>query len=292
MDTELARTFLAVVETGSFVEAANQVHVTQSTVSMRIKSLEEQLGRRLFERTKSGAELTRSGHQFLRHAQALVRVWQQARLEVSLPEGYQFVLTIGGQYSLWDGYLLRWLPWMRQHAPSIALRAILTPSSAVMDRMTEGALDLAVMYTPHRRPGFEIEKLFEDELVLVSSEPDPQNRRPQNYVQVNWGPEFQSDHALNFPNQPTPGLFFDLGSLGVNFLLDNSASGYFPRRAAIPFLENDKLSIVEDAPVFTYTTYAIFPSDGNRDVFQTALCGLRGSGDEHCGHHFFLSAST
>ena len=40
MDTELARTFLVVVATGSFVEAAQRLHVTQSTVSTRIQRLE------------------------------------------------------------------------------------------------------------------------------------------------------------------------------------------------------------------------------------------------------------
>lgn len=74
MDIELARTFLAVVETGSFVGAADRVHVTQSTVSMRIRSLEEQLGKPLFERGKTGASLTPAGVQFQRHALALVRV--------------------------------------------------------------------------------------------------------------------------------------------------------------------------------------------------------------------------
>ncbi|HMB47704.1 MAG TPA: LysR family transcriptional regulator [Afifellaceae bacterium] len=64
MDVTLARTFLAVVETGSFVEAARRVFVTQSTVSMRIKQLEQELGRKLFERSKGGARLTPSGAQF------------------------------------------------------------------------------------------------------------------------------------------------------------------------------------------------------------------------------------
>ena len=54
MDIELARTFLAVVETGSFFDAANKVHVTQSTVSMRIRSLEDQLGQSVFDRGKNG----------------------------------------------------------------------------------------------------------------------------------------------------------------------------------------------------------------------------------------------
>ena len=44
MNTELARTFLVVIATGSFVEASQRLHVTQSTVSTRIQGLEEALG--------------------------------------------------------------------------------------------------------------------------------------------------------------------------------------------------------------------------------------------------------
>ncbi|MDA1100931.1 MAG: LysR family transcriptional regulator [Proteobacteria bacterium] len=275
MDIELARTFLAVIETGSFIEAAGRVHVTQSTVSMRIKSLEEQLGKTLFIRSKAGATLTQAGAQFQRHAQALVRVWQQARLDVSLPPGYEAVLTVGGQYSLWDGYLMRWLPWMRRNAPEVALRAQLTPSTALMEQLTDGALDLAVMYTPQQRPGFAVEHLFQEELVLVSSEPRSSKRSENRYVLVNWGREFQADHALNFPDQTSPGLYFDLGSLGVSYLLENNASGYFPRRVAMPYLASGALTIVENSPAFRYATYAVYPSDGDPDVFSLALKGLR-----------------
>ena len=83
MDITNIRTFLAVVETGSFVSAAERVHVTQSTVSMRIRSLEEQLGVKVFERNKSGASLTNSGREFAKHAVAMARIWDQACLEVT-----------------------------------------------------------------------------------------------------------------------------------------------------------------------------------------------------------------
>ncbi|MFK5098316.1 LysR family transcriptional regulator, partial [Klebsiella pneumoniae] len=73
MDIQLARTFLMVAETGSFIEAGRRMNVTQSTVSARIKSLEELFGRPLFERSKSGATLTAAGDQFQKHALALVR---------------------------------------------------------------------------------------------------------------------------------------------------------------------------------------------------------------------------
>jgi DNA-binding transcriptional LysR family regulator len=64
MDIELARTFLAVVETGSFFNAAGKVNVTQSTVSMRIRTLEQQLGQPVFERSKTGVTMTAAGRNF------------------------------------------------------------------------------------------------------------------------------------------------------------------------------------------------------------------------------------
>ena len=64
MDINLARTFIMVAETGSFIEAARRLNITQSTVSARIKRLEEELGRELFARSKGGANLTSAGEQF------------------------------------------------------------------------------------------------------------------------------------------------------------------------------------------------------------------------------------
>ena len=58
MDIETARTFLVVISSGSFVEAAKRLYVTQSTVSARIQRLEAELGAELFVRHKSGTTLT------------------------------------------------------------------------------------------------------------------------------------------------------------------------------------------------------------------------------------------
>jgi LysR family transcriptional regulator, flagellar master operon regulator len=275
MDIELARTFLAVVEAGSFVSAAERVHVTQSTVSMRIKALEEQLGKLLFQRSKAGATLTPAGTHFEKHALAMVRVWEQARLEVSLPEGYHAALTVGGQYSLWDGFLLQWLSRMRAKVPEIAIRTQMGLSNILMQHLVEGTLDLGVMYTPQSRPGFEVEMLFEEELVLVSSEKRPPDRPGRNYVYVAWGPEFQADHSLNFSDLSTPGLYMELGSLSLRYLLENRASGYFPKRLVLPYLEGGSLKLVTSAPVFSYPAYAVYPAYGDPDLLGPALDNLR-----------------
>src|SRR5690349_7697801 len=71
MDIELARTFLEIVSTGSFIKAADRLHVGQTTVSARVRLLEQQLGRPLFVRNKAGASLTPAGEHFFVSRQAL-----------------------------------------------------------------------------------------------------------------------------------------------------------------------------------------------------------------------------
>lgn len=279
MDITLARTYLAIVETGSFVEAAERVHVTQSTVSSRIRNLEQQIGKPLFERSKAGAELTPAGHQFHKHALALVRVWEHAKLEVGLAEEHNDHFAVGGQISLWDGFLLRWIAWMRGAAPNIALSAMMGHSGLLMERLSEGTLDLALMYRPVQRPGLLIEHIFDEELVMVTSDHETPNAK-QNYAFVNWGPEFQSDHAMAFPAMTHPGLFLDLGSLGINHLLENRSSGYFPMRIARPHLDKGELQLVKRTPRFVYPAYAVYPEQRDTDAFEPILEGLRNTAAE------------
>src|SRR3972149_11760042 len=122
MDIDLARTFLAVLETGNFVRAAERLNVTQSTVSMRIRSLEDSVGRPLFARGKTGATPTAAGLRLEYYALTLLRFGEQARQEVALSEGFETVLSVGGQISLWDRLLLKWIPWMGKSLPGVANR--------------------------------------------------------------------------------------------------------------------------------------------------------------------------
>src|SRR6187399_2356573 len=95
MDIELARTFLEIVGTGSFIRASERLNVGQTTVSARIRLLEQELGRPLFVRDKSGASLTPAGEQFLRYAPMFVQLWQRALQQVALPPGHRAVMTVG-----------------------------------------------------------------------------------------------------------------------------------------------------------------------------------------------------
>lgn len=259
MDIDLARTFLAIVETGSFLDAAARVHVTQSTVSMRIKSLEEQLGRTVFDRGKTGATLTTAGRHFLPHARSLVQTWAQARIDVGLPERFDTTLRIGATPSIWEGFLIDALPGLAAIREGIAVRASLGFSDTLTRDLLEGLIDLAVTYRPQNAEGLAAVRLLEDEFILVTSDPDPDvDPFGDNYVLIDWGPEFRADHLLNFPALPTPALQLGIGSLGLRWLLKRPASGYFPLRSVEPLLGSGPLRVIEGAPRFAYSVFAAY----------------------------------
>jgi DNA-binding transcriptional LysR family regulator len=153
MDIALARTFLEIVSSGNFVRAAARLHVTQTAVSVRVQTLEELLGAKLFVRNKAGASLTPAGEQFMRYAPLLVQMWERARHQVAVPPGLRAVVSVGGELSLWNPFLLDWLVWMRRSATQLAVRAQVRLPQELMSQVSEGVIDIAVMYAPQYRPG-------------------------------------------------------------------------------------------------------------------------------------------
>ena len=276
MNIDLARTFLEIAETGNFNRAAERLRVTQSTVSMRIRALEEELGRSLFIRSKTGAELSVAGTRFRRYAAAMVRLWEQAHQELALPPGYRAVMTVGGQFSLWDRMLLRWVPWMRNAQPDLALRVEVGLSEGLMRGLSEGLIDIGVMYSPQSRPGLITEKLLEERLVLVSTAPEGVGRWDLDYVFVDWGPEYRAAHSQAFPNLAVPAISVGLGALGLQHILANGGAGYFPMRVVRSMIAEGRLYPVAGSPEFRRPAYMVYPDgEGQAEGLSVALEGLR-----------------
>ncbi|PPC85733.1 MAG: LysR family transcriptional regulator [Hyphomicrobium sp.] len=275
MDVSLARTFLIVAETGSFIDAARKMNITQSTVSARIKGLEDLLGRPLFTRSKSGAELTGAGELFQKHALAMVRVWQQAQLQVSLADKHPDHVSVGAPLSLWSGFLMKWMSGLRIEIPGIAVSATAGIPSALSQRLIEGTLDLAILYRPSPPPGLTIEHLFDEEFVLVSSAKTGARRGTSDYLLIDWGVDFLQDHAAAFPELANPAVNLNLGPLSLEYMLANECSGYFPARMVRTLISRGRLRETKRSRRFTYPVYMVYPETRNEEAYEPILDGLR-----------------
>lgn len=137
--------FLAVAETGSVSGAAQQLSVSQSTITEALQDLEAELGAKLLERRSRGMALTHRGHQFLRHARRILDDVQSARSLFSAgAEAIEGTLNLGVT-SIVAGYVISdLLARYRRAYPEIAVSAIEDTTEYLEHLLLNGELDLIV----------------------------------------------------------------------------------------------------------------------------------------------------
>lgn len=271
MDIALAKTFLEVAAAGSLVSAAKRLHVTQAAVSARLQALEVLLDQKLFVRNKAGARLTAAGRAFLPYATQLTQVWEQAKLKVQMQPGQDALLSIGGEFSLWSALLLNWLVALRTSRPTMVLRTQVDAVARLLDQVQSGTLDMAVVYSPHRRPGIEIAPVLEEELIAVSTTPNRHHLEIDDYVYVDWGPDYRAQHDRVFPHLRDSATFIALGPLALRYVVTIGGTGYFRTRAVEAFLAKGVLHRVADAPSFSYAVHAAFSRKSEQALCNWAL---------------------
>jgi len=276
MDITLIKTFVEVANTGSFVAACDRLYVTQSAVSLRIQRLEESLGHPLFIRSKAGALLTPAGEQFERYALSLLKIWEEARQQIAIPEGYSKALSIGGQYSLWPRLGFRWIDALQREMPELSIRTELGMTDRITRFLVEGVVQAALLYTPQLRPGLVVEKALEDELIMVASYAGADVHSPEGYAFVDWGPEFTHAHAIALPHLTNSGLTLGLGSLAADFIANRRGVAYLPARAVKRRVDAGILHIVADAPRFEYPSWVVWRDDLDEDIAMRAKAALAG----------------
>lgn len=284
MDITLARTFLAICHAGSFMGAATHLNVTQTTVTARVRSLEAQLGHRLFERGRHGAMLTAHGTRFLPYATSLVQLWKRAQQDIHSADSGRHVLSLGGELSLWNPLLLDWLIWMRQHRHTLLVHTRTDLPVALLDQVERGVLDMAVTYAPGLRPHLQAEHLMDEELVMVTTDPAGTPPSREDYVHIDWGGEFRRQHASIFPDLRQASVFVGLGPLALHYILRVGGAGYFRRRVVAPYLSQGQLFPVRNAPPIAYPAYAVFSNNADPQRIGIALDGLRTVASSLGGH--------
>ena len=268
MDVSLARTFLEIVRSGSFIAAAEKLHVTQTTVTARVHNLEGQIGCKLFVRNRSGASLTADGQRFIEHATKMVQSWEAAKRDLPLPSGTQKILNIGGEISLWSPLMLQWLSAMEINQSDYAVRAEIGERQSLMEKLEHGVLDIIVVHQPEYWPGIQVEELLEEKLILVAAK-----GRPEPYIYIDWGQHFREQHNVALPEFTRSRLTLNLGPLALHYILENGGSGYFRTRVVEHHIKAGLLERKKGYPEFTFPAYVLYRKS-DRDVFANQIKSL------------------
>lgn len=144
MDTQSLIAFTTVIDTGSFSEAAETLHLTQSAVSKRIATLEHQTGRPLIERTGRQLRLTEAGHALLPHARKVLDDLHNARQALAnLEDRMQGPLPLITSHHIGLHHLPNWLRALQQHHPELTFNLQFLESEQVLQQLHQHEAPLA-----------------------------------------------------------------------------------------------------------------------------------------------------
>ncbi|ARS52801.1 LysR family transcriptional regulator [Kushneria konosiri] len=148
MELRHLRYFVAAAELGSVHAAAEQLHISQPSISRQIHDLEEALGATLFSRSARGLTLTPVGEMFLARAKRILADVDEARVHATrMAQGLSGRLTLGFiENSTWGGLLPRVLMQFKQHAPEVDLELLPLNSSDQLAQLDGGRLDGGFVY--------------------------------------------------------------------------------------------------------------------------------------------------
>lgn len=277
MNLIYVKTFLEIAVTRNFFQASKNLNIAQSTASARISMLEQTLGHQLFNRSRSGFEITQAGLQFQKHALNMMRSWEQAQQSIGLISGTQSVYRVCVQINLWEKLISNWIPWIMEKDPNAILDLDSDYSGVMMSQLSDGLLDIGVMYSPRRVQGLKSEAILEEDLVMVSTHAQSLAEVDfKTYVLVKWGRAFLHMHSQTFPTLSNPSISVGLGPIALRHILTRGGSCYQSRRIVQRQIDNQLLFVVEDAPIYPRPVYMVYPGDVQEiDRLQLALEGLR-----------------
>ncbi|GAA1367288.1 LysR family transcriptional regulator [Streptomyces beijiangensis] len=192
--------FVAVAEARHFTRAAEQVHVSQPSLSQQIRALEKELGAELFSRARGNITLTDAGEALLPLALRILADADTARHEVlELAQLRRGRVRLGATPSLCTGLLPDVLRAFHDQHPGIQLLIEEGGSHDLVRELARGALDLAlvVLPLPTPSPALTTVELLQEDLVVVSSAASPAPRSPLRIADLEGEPMVMFRHGYD-----------------------------------------------------------------------------------------------
>ncbi|KPA91220.1 LysR substrate-binding domain-containing protein [Pseudomonas asplenii] len=142
------RTLVAIAQYGSFARAAEAIHLTQSAVSLHVKSLEDTFGAPLFDRTRRIPLMTPAGHLVLDRAREILAIHDSIAADLSDGSQLRGTLRIGAIHTALSGFLPAALAALSAEHPHLRVNVASGMSAELAIRIDNGELDAAITTEP------------------------------------------------------------------------------------------------------------------------------------------------
>lgn len=167
MEMHQLRYFAAVARTGTFTRAAQECRIAQPSLSQQILKLEEELGDRLFERTRRKALLTAAGSLFLPYAVSILDAAERGRQEIrEIGAQVRGKILLGALPTIAPYFLPDLIYSFRKRYPEVEMIIHEETTQQLLRALEDNELDIAFISEAPSSARIEIHKLFSEELFL------------------------------------------------------------------------------------------------------------------------------
>ena len=275
MQIELIETFLDLCETRSFNQIAGRLGVTQSTVSGRVKALEQALGQRLFIRSRAGTKLTFQGMRFEPHARGLRLGWNEARFAASQSEGHGATIRIGIQHDMVSAHFADLIKMFRKAFPDTTFFFEADYSSQMCIDLTTGEEDLAIVFSPRFHPDLYFEALGEVIYEMISTETDELEAvRRETYIMPHFSDAFPHAHAALHPSLSMVTLSIGQNAAMVEILKSMGGTAYVMGESAKELVDQGVCRHVVDAEPIRQSVFLGVNHRRRHQPLQRRLCKI------------------
>jgi LysR family transcriptional regulator, hydrogen peroxide-inducible genes activator len=159
---------VAVADEGHFGKAAQHCHVSQPTLSMQLKKMEEYLGVQLFERTNKQVMITQAGEKIAGRARQVLRDTQEIRdIAKTAQNPYAGDFRLGAFPTLAPYFLPQVVPAIARKLPKLKLLLVEEKTEQLLDKLNTGSLDAALIALPIKDEGLDSTPLLNDPFLLA-----------------------------------------------------------------------------------------------------------------------------
>ncbi len=273
MKFDLLTTFLEVSRTLHFRIASENLFITQSAVSARIKLLEDDLGVLLFDRSHKHLKLTMEGHRLIKHANELLFMWQKTKHDVGIVEHDAQQLAIGSMNSIWDIVLQGWLQKIHRNVDGVSLFTSTYSPMELRKNVINRTVDIAFLFEPPFVEDLVTEKVATVPLHLVTTDRKHiKEPKLDNYIMVDYGESVNTTHMREFQDAPPAKHFMSQPRIALNYILQAGGSAHLPRQMTFEHVEANNLFVVESAAVYHREIFAVYLAKSQKtEVIKQAI---------------------
>lgn len=183
MDIKQLRTFVTILEVENLTKAAAMLNIVQPAVSRQIQMLEEELGVKLFHRSRHGMALTEDGKLLEPYARRILNELESAKLELTASKGIvRGKVHIGVLSSISELLSTLIMSLIKEKYPEVQLKISVAYSGHLKQWLEAGDIDLALMYDATPSKLIDMQALVKEPLFLIAS---AQSRLEPQSVQLN-----------------------------------------------------------------------------------------------------------